>query len=53
MTVKIDPNIKKQRIFINKNGDKITEEQMFSGMGTNPGSLGGANSGGQEEEKST
>ena len=29
MQVTIDPNIKKKRIFINKNGEQCTEEQMF------------------------
>jgi len=42
MTVTIDPNIKKQRIFINKNGERVTEEQMFGGrMGNVLGSTEG------------
>lgn len=37
MTVTIDPNIKKKRIFINKNGERISEEQMFGQLGINMG----------------
>lgn len=38
MPVTIDPNIKKQRIFIDKHGNKITEDQMLGGgMGNNMG----------------
>jgi len=40
MTVKIAQNLKKERIFLNKNGEKTTEEGMFgqveSNLGTNP-----------------
>lgn len=52
MSVKIDPNIKKQRIFIDKHGNKVTEEQMF-GMGHVMGTNRGTNPGEQKEEQSS
>ena len=48
--VTIDPNIKKKRIFINKNGEKITEEQMFGGVANELGGNPGANRSQQKEE---
>lgn len=50
MTVTIDPNIKKKRIFINKYGKQCTEEEMFGQMGGNVGRDRGANQDEQTEE---
>ena len=53
MTVQIDPNIKKQRIFIDKNGQRITEEQLYGGVANVMGADTGADRGEQAEEEST
>ena len=53
MTVRIAPNIKKQRIFIDKNGQRITEEQLFGDrVGHDVGAGSGADTGEQKEEQS-
>lgn len=43
MTVSIARNIKKQRIFIDKHGNKITREQMYNPVGKKLGAGNGAN----------
>jgi len=52
MPVTIDPNIKKKRIFINRYGHKITEEQMYN-MGNDMGRGRGANPVNEGEEKAS
>ena len=53
MTVSIDPNIKKTKLFIDKNGNRITEEQLFAGVGDNVGANPGTEGSQPEEEKSS
>lgn len=52
MTVTIAPNIKKNKIFLDKNGNQITEDQLFAnkGVGSNMGTNPRTNPGGQEEK---
>ena len=51
MTVKIDPNIKKTRIFLDKNGRQTTEEGMFSGTRHNMGTATRTDSSNENEKK--
>jgi len=53
MTVSIDPNIKKTRIFLDKNGKQTTEEGMFSGAKYNVGTTTRANKSDEDEKKPT
>jgi len=54
MTVTIDPSIKKQRIFIDKHGQRITEDQLLGGNTQHDlGADQRTNSGGEEEKRAT
>lgn len=50
MTVTIAKNIKKERIFINKNGERITEDKLFNNTAGNMEQSSGSEGGGSEEE---